>query len=50
MDAAAARPDPIPVYAEMGSLNPVLVLPEGRGCQIVDVRLRVAPAQRPAAR
>ncbi|GAA2359328.1 2,5-dioxovalerate dehydrogenase [Catellatospora methionotrophica] len=27
MDAAAARPDPIPVYAEMGSLNPVLVLP-----------------------
>ncbi|WP_431880316.1 aldehyde dehydrogenase family protein [Micromonospora marina] len=27
MDAAAGRPDPIPVYAEMGSLNPVLVLP-----------------------
>ncbi len=27
MDAAAARPDPIPVYAEMGSLNPVFVLP-----------------------
>jgi NADP-dependent aldehyde dehydrogenase len=27
MDAAARRPDPIPVYAEMGSLNPVLVLP-----------------------
>ncbi|NUT36829.1 MAG: aldehyde dehydrogenase family protein [Hamadaea sp.] len=27
MDAAAARPDPIPVYAEMGSLNPVIVLP-----------------------
>lgn len=26
-DAAAARPDPIPVYAEMGSLNPVLLLP-----------------------
>lgn len=26
MDAAAARPDPIPVYAEMGSLNPVFVL------------------------
>ncbi len=26
-DAAAARPDPIPVYAEMGSLNPVFVLP-----------------------
>lgn len=27
MDAAAARPDPIRVYAEMGSLNPVFVLP-----------------------
>lgn len=26
-DAAAARPDPIPVYAEMGSVNPVIVLP-----------------------
>lgn len=26
-DAAAARPKPIPVYAEMGSLNPVVVLP-----------------------
>ena len=27
-DAAAARPEPIPVYAEMGSTNPVVVLPE----------------------
>ncbi len=27
-DAAARRPDPIPVYAEMGSTNPVFVLPE----------------------
>ncbi|UXI67230.1 aldehyde dehydrogenase (NADP(+)) [Tahibacter amnicola] len=27
MDLAAARPDPIPVYAEMGSINPVFVLP-----------------------
>jgi len=26
MDAAAARPEPIPVYAEMGSINPVFVL------------------------
>ncbi len=25
MDAAAARPEPIPVYAEMGSVNPVFV-------------------------
>jgi alpha-ketoglutaric semialdehyde dehydrogenase len=26
-DVAAARPEPIPVYAEMGSTNPVFVLP-----------------------
>ena len=26
-DAVAARPKPIPVYAEMGSLNPVVILP-----------------------
>ncbi len=26
-DAAASRPDPIPVYAEMGSTNPVFILP-----------------------
>jgi 2,5-dioxopentanoate dehydrogenase len=27
MDAAAARPQPIPVFAEMGSINPVFILP-----------------------
>ena len=27
VDAAAARPNPIPVYAEMGSINPVFLLP-----------------------
>lgn len=27
MDAAAARPEPIPVYAEMSSINPVVMLP-----------------------
>lgn len=27
MNAAAARPDPIPVYAEMGSINPVFLMP-----------------------
>jgi NADP-dependent aldehyde dehydrogenase len=26
-DAAAGRPDPIPVYAEMGSINPFFILP-----------------------
>ncbi len=27
-DTAAARPTPIPVYAEMGSINPVVILPD----------------------
>lgn len=27
-DLAAARPNPIPVYAEMGSINPVFLLPQ----------------------
>jgi NADP-dependent aldehyde dehydrogenase len=30
-DAAARRPEPIPVYAEMGSVNPVFVLPGALG-------------------
>ena len=36
-NAAAARPEPIPVFAEMGSLNPVFLLPSAlheRGSQI----------------
>ncbi len=28
MDLAAARPEPIPVYAEMSAINPVVILPE----------------------
>ena len=38
-DAAAARPDPIPVFAEMSSLNPVFILPRAmktRGAAIAD--------------
>lgn len=38
-DAAAARPEPIPVYAEMGSTNPIFILPEAlkqRGAQIAE--------------
>lgn len=38
MDAAAARPEPIPVYAEMGSINPVVILPgalQEKGDEIV---------------
>jgi 2,5-dioxopentanoate dehydrogenase len=36
-DAAAARPVPIPVFAEMGSINPVLIFPDAlrtRGAEI----------------
>lgn len=36
-DLAALRPEPIPVYAEMGSTNPVFILPEAlatRGAEI----------------
>lgn len=36
-DAASSRPEPIPVYAEMGSLNPIFLLPEAlkeRGAQL----------------
>ncbi len=38
-DAAAARPDPIPVFAEMSSLNPFFILPGAlreRGPQIAE--------------
>jgi len=28
MEVAAKRPEPIPVYAEMGSVNPIVLLPE----------------------
>ncbi len=38
-DVAAARPNPIPVYAEMGSVNPVFLLPgalEARRAQLVE--------------
>ena len=37
MDTAASRPVPIPVYAEMGSINPVFILPGAmreRGAEI----------------
>ncbi|SEH03241.1 Acyl-CoA reductase [Nonomuraea solani] len=35
-DLAAARPRPIPVYAEMGSLNPVFILPGALGDDLAD--------------
>ncbi len=39
MDAAATRPNPIPVYAEMGSINPLFILPaalQERGAKIAE--------------
>jgi len=39
LDLAAARPQPIPVFAEMGSMNPVFVLPRAmalRGTKIAE--------------
>jgi NADP-dependent aldehyde dehydrogenase len=39
MDLAAARPEPIPVYAEMGSTNPIFILPgalQERGEQLAE--------------
>lgn len=39
MDAASSRPEPVPVFAEMSSLNPVFVLPgalQERSAQIAD--------------
>lgn len=38
-DMAAARPQPIPVFAEMSSINPVVLLPgalQARGTQVAD--------------
>jgi NADP-dependent aldehyde dehydrogenase len=38
-DAAAKRPEPIPVYAEMGSVNPLFILPQAmaeRGIAIAE--------------
>lgn len=33
-DTAAARPKPIPVYAEMGSVNPVVILPDAMAARM----------------
>lgn len=37
MRLAAARPEPVPVYAEMGSVNPVFVLPGAAAARPKDV-------------
>lgn len=42
MDLAANRPEPIPVFAEMGSINPVFILPgvlkEGRAALVSELK------------
>ena len=49
MQRAAARPEPIPCFMEMSSVNPVFVLPEAlytRGEQIVERPLRIVHSRR----
>lgn len=41
-DAAARRPDPIPVYAEMGSVNPVFLLEEILSQQATELGQKLA--------
>lgn len=36
-DLAAARPEPIPVFAEMSSINPVIVLPQAQQARAADL-------------
>ena len=36
-DAAAARPSPIPVFAEMGSVNPVFILPGALETRLAEI-------------
>lgn len=37
MDIAASRPKPIPVFAEMGSINPVFILPDALEQKAADI-------------
>jgi NADP-dependent aldehyde dehydrogenase len=39
-DAGSSRPDPIPVYAEMGSINPVILLPGALEARADDIAAR----------
>ena len=41
-DWAASRPDPIPVFSEMGSINPVFLLPERLAVAALDVATQYA--------
>ncbi|WP_062054608.1 aldehyde dehydrogenase (NADP(+)) [Aquimarina longa] len=37
LDLASQRPEPIPVFAEMGSINPVILLPEAMTARSADI-------------
>lgn len=41
-DLAAGRPEPVPVYAEMGSTNPVFILPRSARAHEVDIAQTLA--------
>jgi NADP-dependent aldehyde dehydrogenase len=41
-DAAASRPDPIPVFAEMGSLNPIIVLSSALNAKAGEIAGQIA--------
>ncbi|MBU3743265.1 MAG: aldehyde dehydrogenase (NADP(+)) [Sediminibacterium sp.] len=41
-DYAAARPNPIPVFAEMGSINPVLIFPDALATQFESLATQYA--------
>jgi len=38
--------DEVPEIVEL-DLNPVIALPDGRGCRVVDARIKVKPAAKP---
>ena len=49
MRTAAARPEPIPVYAEMSSINPVFLLPEALAARAAAIGKALRRLARPSA-
>ncbi len=48
-DSAAKRKEPIPVYAEMGSVNPVFILPDMLAAKATELADKLAPSNLLAA-
>ncbi len=48
-DIAAKRKEPIPVYAEMGSVNPVFILPDMLASKAIELADKLAPSNLLAA-